>query len=87
MNEVKLLLERAASKLSAAKEDREDADYSITCEITEAEAELVIEDANAFLKRIEEAIKEIIMDENHENIETDDGRIGEENKCHHYLIR
>ena len=69
MNEVKLLLERAASKLSAAKEDREDADYSIICEITEEEAESVIEDANAFLKRIEEAIKEIIMDGNHENIE------------------
>ena len=61
MNEVKLLLERAASKLSAAKEDREDADYSIICEIPEEEAESVIKDANAFLKRIEEAIKEIIM--------------------------
>lgn len=102
MNEIKLLLERAASKLSAAKmllregyfddavsrayysmhfaarallltkdiapkthkglilkEDREDADYSITCEITEEEAESVIEDADAFLERIEEAVKEI----------------------------
>lgn len=59
LNEVKLLLERAASKLSAAKEDREDADYSIICEITEEEAESVIEDADAFLERIEEAVKEI----------------------------
>lgn len=45
--------------LSTAKEDREDADYSIICEITEKEAESVIEDADAFLKRIEEAVKEI----------------------------
>lgn len=48
--------------LNIAKEDREDADYSIICEITEEEAESVVEDADAFLKRIEEATKEIIKE-------------------------
>jgi uncharacterized protein (UPF0332 family) len=45
--------------LNVAKEDREDADYSITCAITEEEAESVINDADAFLKRIEVAIEKI----------------------------
>jgi len=45
--------------LNIAKEDREDADYSIICEITEEEAQSVIEDAERFLERIKVAIGEI----------------------------
>ena len=45
--------------LNTAKEDREEADYSITCEITEEETELVIKDADAFLERIVKAVNEI----------------------------
>jgi len=45
--------------LNVAKEDREEADYSIICEITEEEAKSVITDADAFLKRINEAIEKI----------------------------
>ena len=53
-------IERAYGRaLNVAKEDREDADYSILCAITEEEAESVINDADAFLKRIEEAIEKI----------------------------
>ncbi|MEA2015171.1 MAG: hypothetical protein U9O59_00380 [Actinomycetota bacterium] len=68
MKEVKLLLERAATKLSAAKvllregyfdDAVSRADYSIICEITEEEAKSVINDADVFLKRIEEAIEKI----------------------------
>ena len=44
--------------LNVAEEDREDADYSITCEITEEEAKTVIEDAEKFIDRINRAIKE-----------------------------
>jgi uncharacterized protein (UPF0332 family) len=42
--------------LNVAKEDREEADYSIICEITEDEAKIVINDADAFLARINEVI-------------------------------
>ena len=45
--------------LNVAKEDREGADYSIICEITEEEAESVIEDAKRFLERIKVAIRGI----------------------------
>lgn len=45
--------------LNTAKEDREEADYSITCEITEEETELVIKDTDAFLERIVKAVNEI----------------------------
>ena len=42
-----------------AKEDREEADYSIICEITEEEAKLVINDADAFLGRIKDVIEKL----------------------------
>jgi len=42
-----------------AEELREEADYSISREISEEEAKSVIEDAEKFLVRIKEAIKEI----------------------------
>ena len=64
MKEAKLLLdtgfiERTYGRaLNVAEEDREDADYSITCEITEEEAKTVIEDAEKFIDRINRAIKE-----------------------------
>ena len=45
--------------LNVAEEDREDADYSITCEITEEEAKTVIEDAKKFIDRINRAVKEM----------------------------
>ena len=48
-----------ARALSVAMEDREEADYSIICEISDEEAESVIADAEKFLVRIKEAIKEI----------------------------
>lgn len=45
--------------LSTAKEDREDADYSLICEITKEEAEFVVGDAEMFLDRIKEALMNI----------------------------
>lgn len=45
--------------LRIAEELREEADYSTSREITEEEAKSVITDADAFLKRIEEAIEKI----------------------------
>ena len=45
--------------LNVTKGDREEADYSIVCEITEEEAKSVITDVDAFLKRINEAIEKI----------------------------
>ena len=45
--------------LRIAEELREEADYSTSREITEEEAKSVINDADAFLKRIEEAIEKI----------------------------
>lgn len=45
--------------LNVAKEDREEADYSIICEITEEEAKLVINDADAFLERIKDVIEKL----------------------------
>ena len=45
--------------LNVAKEDREEADYSIICEITEEEAKLVINDADAFLGRIKDVIEKL----------------------------
>jgi uncharacterized protein (UPF0332 family) len=52
--------------LNVAKEDREEADYSIICEITEEEAKSVITDADAFLKRINEAIEKLLEKLMHE---------------------
>lgn len=45
--------------LNVAKEDREEADYSIVCEISTEEAEAVLRDAEKFLTRIKEAISEL----------------------------
>ena len=45
--------------LRIAEELREEADYSISREISKEEAEAIIEDADKFLVRIKEAIKEI----------------------------
>ena len=45
--------------LRIAEELREEADYSISREISEEEAEAIVEDAEKFLVRIKEAIKEI----------------------------
>lgn len=45
--------------LRIAEELREEADYSISREISEEEAKSVIEDAEKFLVRIKEALKEI----------------------------
>ena len=42
-----------------AEELREEADYSISREISKEEAEDIVEDAEKFLVRIKEAIKEI----------------------------
>ena len=42
-----------------AEELREEADYSISREISKEEAEAIVEDAEKFLVRIKEAIKEI----------------------------
>jgi uncharacterized protein (UPF0332 family) len=45
--------------LRIAEELREEADYSISRELSEEEVESVIEDAKKFLERIKVAIKEI----------------------------
>ena len=45
--------------LRIAEELREEADYSISRDISEEEAESIVEDAERFLERIKEAIKEI----------------------------
>ena len=45
--------------LRIAEELREEADYSISREISKEEAEAIVEDAEKFLVRIKEAIKEI----------------------------
>ena len=45
--------------LRIAEELREEADYSISREISKEEAEAIVEDADKFLVRIKEAIKEI----------------------------
>lgn len=51
--------------LNVAKEDREEADYSIVCEISTEEAEAVLRDAEKFLMRIKEAIRELREQANH----------------------
>lgn len=45
--------------LRIAEELREEADYSISREISKEEAESIVEDAERFLDRIKEAINEI----------------------------
>jgi len=45
--------------LRFAKEEREKSDYDVLAKITEEEAEDIVEDAEKFLVRIKEAIKEI----------------------------
>ena len=45
--------------LRIAEELREEADYSISREISKEEAEAIVKDAEKFLVRIKEAIKEI----------------------------
>jgi uncharacterized protein (UPF0332 family) len=45
--------------LAKGKDIREIADYEVIAEISEEEAESVIDDAEKFLVRIKEAIKEI----------------------------
>ena len=45
--------------LRIAEELREEADYSISREISKEEAETIVKDAEKFLVRIKEAIKEI----------------------------
>jgi len=45
--------------LRIAEELREEADYSISREISKEEAEAIVKDAEKFLLRIKEAIKEI----------------------------
>lgn len=54
------LIEKYYSKaLAKGKDVREIADYEVIAEITEEEAESVIEDADRFLDRIKKAIREI----------------------------
>ena len=54
------IIEKYYSKARAKGKDvREIADYDVIAEITEEEAESVIEDAEKFLGRIKEAIREI----------------------------
>ena len=48
-----------AKALKFAKEEREKSDYDIFAEIGEEEAETIIDDAEKFLKRVEETIEEI----------------------------
>ena len=45
--------------LRIAEELREEADYSISREISKEEAEAIVKDAEKFLLRIKEAIKKI----------------------------
>jgi len=47
--------------LRFAKEEREKSDYDALAEITEEEAESIIEDAEKFLEQIKEAIRKIDM--------------------------
>ncbi|MGB7533557.1 MAG: HEPN domain-containing protein [Halobacteriota archaeon] len=54
------IIEKYYSKaLAKGKDVREIADYGVIVEITEEEAESVIEDAEKFLERIKEAIREV----------------------------
>ena len=54
------LIEKYYSKaLAKGKDVREIADYDVIAEISEEEAESIVEDAEGFLERIKEAIKEI----------------------------
>ena len=64
MDNIKYLLKEAENKyyskaLAKGKDIREIADYEVIAEISEEEAESVIDDAEKFLVRIKEAIKEI----------------------------
>ena len=45
--------------LKFAKEERQKSDYNVLAKISEEEAEDIVEDAEKFLVRIKEAIKEI----------------------------
>ena len=45
--------------LKFAKEERQKSDYNVLANISEEEAEDIVEDAEKFLVRIKEAIKEI----------------------------
>ena len=55
-----IIIEKYYSKaLAKGKDVREIADYGVIAEITEEEAESVIEDAGKFLERIKEAIRAI----------------------------
>ena len=45
--------------LRFAKEEREKSDYDVLVKITEEEAEAIVGDAEKFLERIKEPIKEI----------------------------
>jgi len=54
------IIEKCYSKaLAKGKDIREIADYDVIAEITEEEAESVVEDAEEFLERINKAIREI----------------------------
>jgi uncharacterized protein (UPF0332 family) len=54
------IIEKYYSKaLAKGKDVREIADYNVIAEITEEEAEAIVEDAEKFLVRIKEAINEI----------------------------
>ena len=54
------IIEKYYSKaLAKGKDVREIADYNVIAEITEEEAEAIVEDADRFLVRIKEAIKKI----------------------------
>ncbi len=56
------IIEKYYSKaLAKGKDVREVADYDVITEITEEEAESIIEDAEKFLERIKEAIRKIDM--------------------------
>ena len=48
-----------ASALKFAKEERKKGDYDIFAEIGEEEAETIIDDAEKFLKRVEELVEQI----------------------------
>lgn len=54
-----LIEELYATSLAKAETKREKADYDIYYEPSEEEAESIIEDADAFLERIKNAIKEM----------------------------
>ena len=64
MDNIKYHIKEAENKyyskaLAKGKDIREIADYEVIAEISEEEAESVIDDAEKFLVRIKEAIKEI----------------------------